>query len=89
MDVNDWVIPVLSQNFNQESDLPITPMGNQHRKSVVTTSSRFLVTLKSTALFNEFLSPALDLVISLYINHCPKLMRQNMTKLKPIKIVME
>ena len=70
--------------------LPITPIGNQHRKSVATTSNKFLATFKS---FCRFFRRIADFIltnrISENINHCPIATSTNVAKLRPTKIETE
>jgi hypothetical protein len=66
--------------------LPITPIGNQHRKSVVATRIRFLATFKS-----RFLDCCVFFITdarrsSLNMANCPTATRIKVQKFKPTKI---
>jgi hypothetical protein len=67
--------------------LPITPIGNQHKKSVVATRIRFLATFKSRFLnFCVFFIADAALRSSVNMEICPIATRIKVTKFKPTKM---
>ena len=69
--------------------LPIIPIGTQHMKSVVTTSSRFLATTRSVLrLVEHFI--LLDVFrTSINMRSCPTVISTNVSMFRPMKTSIE